>query len=39
MKSKNFEDDIKLVEILADLVNKNDLSEIEFKKKCIRIIR
>ena len=32
MKSKNFEDDIKLVEILADLVNKNDLSEIEFKK-------
>ena len=32
MKSKNFEDDIKLVEILADLVNKNDLCEIEFKK-------
>ena len=32
MKSKNFEDDIKLVEMLADLVNKNDLSEIEFKK-------
>ena len=32
MKSKNFEDDIKLVEMLAGLVNKNDLSEIEFKK-------
>ena len=32
MKSKNFEDDIKLVEILADLVNKNDLSEIKFEK-------
>ena len=32
MKSKNFEDDIKLVEMLANFVNKNDLSEIEFKK-------
>ena len=32
MKSKNFEDDMKLVEMLANLVNKNDLSEIEFKK-------
>ena len=32
MKSKNFEDDIKLVEMLADLVNKNDLSKIEFEK-------
>ena len=32
MKSKNFEEDIKLVEMLADLVNKNNLSEIEFEK-------
>mgnify|MGYP001166601685 FL=1 len=32
MKSKNFEDDIKLVEMLADLVTKNNLSEIEFEK-------
>ena len=39
MKSKNFEDDIKLVEMLADLVNKNNLSEIEFEKSTSEDIR
>ena len=32
MKNKNFEDEIKLVEMLADVANKNQLSEIEFEK-------
>ena len=39
MKSKSFEDDIKFVEKLADLVNKNDLSEIEFEKSTGENIR
>ena len=32
MKKKDFEEDIKLVEMLADVANKNQLSEIEFEK-------
>ncbi len=32
MTNKTFEEDIKLVEMLADVANKNGLSEIEFEK-------
>ena len=32
MKNKNFEEDIKLVEMLADLAKRNNLSEIEFER-------
>ena len=33
MKNKKYEEDIELMEHLANLANKNNLSEIEFKKK------
>ncbi len=33
MKNKDFEEEIKLVEMLADIAKKNSLSEIEFEKK------
>ncbi|MFL2801414.1 MAG: acetyl-CoA carboxylase biotin carboxyl carrier protein [Paracoccaceae bacterium] len=33
MKNKKYEEDIQLMEQLANLANKNNLSEIEFKKK------
>ena len=32
MKNKNLDEEIKLVEMLADVANKNQLSEIEFEK-------
>ena len=39
MKNKKYEEDINLLEQIADLASQKNLSDIEFKKNLKRILR